>query len=436
VKQFLTGSYAFSFAGNIITSFTGFVSIWALARILPPEELGKWLVYIAAFSFGDMMRSGIIHTALIKYSSQKDKQSVIGSAWLIGIVLSVLLMMLVWMLGLIIYTFNGKYPEPEVSYYLQLLLISSFPFTISLWLQQMEERFNRTMYLRLALSVPFLIFILSGFFVPFSLKLLIQIHLVSYIVSSVLAISFRWSHIQSMLLADIATIKKLLSFGKYTMGTLISTNLLKSTDTFMITWFLGPAVLAAYNLPYKLIELIEIPLRSLAATFLPQAVKHSNGHNLTAVKQLFYQYAGLLTILILPAALMMFFFAEEMVVMLGGESYSSSADIFRCFVVYSLFLPLDRFLGMTLDILNKPHLNLLKVCMMVVINISGNLIAICFFASPLLIAAATIITVLVGVVSGWFILKKSLFIKLNELIYRGYLTLEQRINRQPKSSAA
>jgi O-antigen/teichoic acid export membrane protein len=188
------------------------------------------------------------------------------------------------------------------------------------------------------------------------------------------------------------------------MGTLVSTNLLKSTDTFMISWYFGPAALAAYNLPYKLIELIEIPLRSLAATYLPQIVKHSSG-DLLRVKDLFYQYTGLLTLLLLPVTLCMFLFAQEMVVLLGGEMYASSTGIFRCFILYSLFLPLDRFLGITLDIISKPHLNLLKVLLMVVINVAGNLAAIYFTSSILFIAVATIVTVASGVSIGWFALK-------------------------------
>ena len=255
-------------------------------------------------------------------------------------------------------------------------------------------------------------------------------------IASAIVVAYGWSNIQAIFKAKLAVMKELLSFGKYTMGTLISTNLLKSADTFMISWYLGPASLAAYNLPYKLIELVEIPLRSLAATFLPQALKQNDKSSLSAIRYLFYQYTGVLTFLLLPLAVVMFFFAEELVVILGGEAYATSANIFRCFVIYSLFLPLDRFLGITLDILNKPQLNLLKVCLMVGINIAGNLVAIHFFSSLLFIAVATIITIFCGTVIGWVVLGRILHIQISELMDIVYLTIEQRINKQAKSSAA
>jgi O-antigen/teichoic acid export membrane protein len=436
VKKFLTGAYAFSLAGNIITSAAGFVGIWALARILHTEELGKWLLYISAFTFTDMLRSGIIHTSLIKHALPDNSQSVTGSCWVIGIGLSVLLVLLIWLLELSVFIFTGDYFEAALGLYLTMLIPVSLPFTFSLWLQQMNGHFNRIMYIRLILSVPFVGFLLSGFFFPLQLNTLIQVHLLSYLVASLIVIFCGWSNISSVFKASAAVIRKLLSFGKYTMGTLISTNLLKSTDTFMISWYLGPAALAAYSLPYKLIELVEIPLRSVAAALLPQAARHSNQYNLLAVKALFYRYTALLTMVLLPVSLLMFLFAKEMVVILGGEAYASSAGIFRCFVVYSLFLPLDRFLGITLDVLNKPQFNLLKVALMVLINIGGNLLAIHFFASPVFIAVATVVTVVSGCLLGWLLLKKIAAVKLSELYATACFAIRQRMDQYIKYKAA
>jgi O-antigen/teichoic acid export membrane protein len=425
-------NYAFSLAGTILTSIAGFIGIWALARILNAEELGKWLLYITAFTFSDMLRSGIIHTALIKHSTQNDTQSVTGSSWVIGVILSVVLLLLVWLLEFSILMFTEKPFHSELGLYLKLLILTSFPFTFSLWLQQMKEKYHRILYIRLILAVPFLCFTLSGFLFPFQLQTLIQVHILSYLVTSVIVIACGWSGIQTLFLAKVTLIKKLLSFGKYTMGTLMSTNLLKSADTFMISWYLGPAALAAYNLPYKLIELLEIPLRSVVATYLPQAVKHNNEQGFLSVKQLFYQYTAFLTILFVPVTLVMFLFADTMVILVGGEMYASSANIFRCFVIYSLFLPLDRFLGITLDILNKPQLNLLKVWLMVILNIGGNVVAIHFFASPILIAIATILTVMTGSLIGWFLLNKTIPIKLSELAATGYFTIKQQLDYYSK----
>ncbi|MDO1448494.1 oligosaccharide flippase family protein [Rhodocytophaga aerolata] len=436
MKKFLVSNNAFSLTGTILSATAGFINIWALARILNAEELGKWLLYITAFTFSDMLRSGIIHTALIKHSTQKDTGSVTGSSWVIGIILSIVLLLLVWLLELSIPIFSEKAFEPELGLYLQLLIITSFPFTFSLWLQQIKEKYNRILCIRLILAVPFLCFTLSGFFSPFHLQTLLQVHILSYLVTSGVVIACGWSGIQTLFQAKVAVIKKLLSFGKYTMGTLLSTNLLKSADTFMISWYLGPAALAAYNLPYKLIELLEIPLRSVAATYLPQAVRHSGEQNFLFIKQLFYRYTAILTLLFIPVTLGMFLFAETMVVIAGGEMYASSATIFRCFVIYSLFLPLDRFLGITLDILNKPQVNLLKVWLMVILNIVGNLVAIHFFASPILMAVATILTVISGCIIGWFLLNKTIPIKLSELAATSYFIIKQPIQHYSKYKAA
>lgn len=53
------------------------------------------------------------------------------------------------------------------------------------------------------------------------------------------------------------------------MGTMVGANLLRSSDTFLIGAFLGGEAVAIFNIPLKLFELVEIPLRSFAATALP-----------------------------------------------------------------------------------------------------------------------------------------------------------------------
>ena len=71
------------------------------------------------------------------------------------------------------------------------------------------------------------------------------------------------------------TTKELIDFGKYSMGTLIGSSLLKSADTFIIglSPVLGSAGIAMYAIPLKLTDLLGIPLRSFAMTAYPRMSK-------------------------------------------------------------------------------------------------------------------------------------------------------------------
>ena len=66
-----------------------------------------------------------------------------------------------------------------------------------------------------------------------------------------------------------------MGFGKYAMGTLVGSSLLKSADTFIIgmSAVLGPTAIAIYAIPLKLTDLLGIPLRGFTMTAYPKMAK-------------------------------------------------------------------------------------------------------------------------------------------------------------------
>jgi len=118
----------------------------------------------------------------------------------------------------------------------------------------------------------------------------------------------------------------------------------------------------------------------------------------------------LLTVLLLPIIAGCFVFADKLVLLVGGENYRNSAILLQIFCVYSIFLPLDRYLGMALDSINKPQYNFLKMIIMVVVNVVGNFLAIRLWCELWAVAMVTISTFIIGVLAGLILLKKNLHI--------------------------
>jgi O-antigen/teichoic acid export membrane protein len=170
---------------------------------------------------------------------------------------------------------------------------------------------------------------------------------------------------------------------------------------------------AVYMIPIKLIEVLEIPLRSFLSVALPRMSKESRLGNNNEVKNIFYRYSGVLTLLFIPLLAALFLFANELVAFLGGAEYanlSTPVNVFRIFLVYGLFLTIDRFSGVTLDCINKPRSNLLKVIYMALANIIGDILAILLFNSLEAVAIVTILNSMVGVIVGYYFLNKELSI--------------------------
>lgn len=383
--------------------------------------MGKWLLYVTIFTFADMLRSGVVHVALIQMYANKKDATVSGSAWLISLCLTVIISFSCYSVYYLLPNYIHQLHLISFILYFPVLFCASLPYTIALWIQQAENKFNCVLYIRLFLSIPVFAFISSGLIYPFDVQLLIKAHIFFHSVASLMAIIFGWTNIRSIIKAKIETIKALLQFGKYSMGTLICSNLLKSADTFLISWYLGPTAVAAYSLPYKLIELIEIPLRSIVATSLPGLSAFSQQKNFTKVQQIFNENTGLLSIAIVPLVMVGFLSADELIALTGGKQYAAiSADIFRVFALYSLLLPLDRFIGITLDSISKPHLNLVKVLLMVLVNITGNIIVLELFNSPLPVAFTTLLTTCCGITFGIFALNKTFPFNGKKMLGSGY----------------
>ena len=146
--------------------------------------------------------------------------------------------------------------------------------------------------------------------------------------------------------------------------------------------------------------------------------KASIENKINEVKKTYYTYSGATFFLLLPIIIICIIFAEKLVVFLGGESYAETANIFRVFCIYGLFLPLDKFTGVTLDSINRPKKNFFKVIYMTSANIIGDLVAVFVLIKifpnlnniSLLISvsAVTVIMILVGLFVGFKYLNKEI----------------------------
>jgi O-antigen/teichoic acid export membrane protein len=210
-------------------------------------------------------------------------------------------------------------------------------------------------------------------------------------------------------------VKELFHLIKYTLATLGTTNLLKSADTFLIGSFLGPKFVAAYAVPLKLTELFEIPLRSLSTTAFPQLAAKNNARDDKGFKGLFTQYISWSYMLYLPALIGAFILAPFVVELLGGHNYAFTTPIFRVFIFYGLLLPLDRLSGIGLDALQKPQINFIKVLVMALVNIAGDLLAITVSGKLEWVAFASVLNAATGAIFGLWMLNKTIVLAPKQL---------------------
>lgn len=424
--------HTLSLAGNLTNAVLGFVSIALVVRLLDKNDMGSWVMFLTSYVFADLLRAGIITTSLIRFAASSEKEKfgeVSGSGWLISLIATAILSCVT----LVIYfSFGHLITNHGFRLFLQwywLAALTTLPYNYAAWLLQAKSEFEKVLYIRLLNQLSFMTCILIALiFEHRSIEFVLLSFILSGLLPSSISMWAGWSMIKTVRFATRNMVKELFNFGKFSMGTLMGSNLLRSSDTIIIGFLLGPTQVAIYAIPLKLIEVIEIPLRSFVGSAMPVMSKFSSIDKRLELKSMYYKYTGLLSFILLPLVIGCIVFADSLVVMLGGAQYADSANILRIFAVYAAFLPLDRFSGITLDIIGKPYLNFIKVLVMLAVNVTGDLLAIHYIGNIYGVAAVSILTFLTGVFFGNYFLRKYLNHSISKTLKVGFTTLREIIH--------
>ncbi len=422
IKKILKSDSAWSLAGNLVMSGLGFLNFFLLARILTKIQFGEWVFYLTLVGLFDMIRAGFLRTPLIR-NIFEDEKRVIGSAWAIASIFSVIILVGTAFLLFVFPDFTKTAKLELFAYWMGGLSLASLPTFFTFWIQQAKSRFDLILTNRFIQLLPYTACLAYIFFTNYEVTLseIALIHLVTNGFAGIIAILFGWSGIQHFFHFSKEWMLTIYRFGRFTVGSVIGTNLLKSSDTFIINYFLGPSSLAVYSIANKVIEILEIPIRSFVATILPKMAKsHANNEPSSVIAQLYTKNVGFLTVALIPVLIGIFLFADVVVVLIGGEGYADAGLILRIFVVYGLFLTVDRFTGITLDAINQPQHNFIKMIAMVVANVVFDLIAVYTIGTLWSISVVTILTILTGVIVGNNYLKKQIDIQYGSILKDGF----------------
>jgi len=432
LKKILTNNNILSLTGNVIAAGLGFVSFALLARIFSKEDFGNWILFVTVYVFIELLRVGFLQTPLIKFCSgvnEKEKERVIGSAWLFALLITATFVALSFILKHIMLYYIESESAIYFFNYFWILIIVTLPYNFSSWILQVDMKFNKIIYIRLISLGVFILLLFVEMYLHRGKEFIVQSYLLSNLSASVVCMIAGWANLKSIRYADWVRVKSLFNFGKFSMGTMVGANLLRSSDTFLIGAMMGGEAVAIFNIPLKLFELVEIPLRSFAATALPSFSKLVNNQNIPGLSKRLERTAGMFSIMLLPVVVFCIVFAEYLVVLLGGEGYAESANILRIFALHAALMPLDRYSGMALDVLSRPHQNMLKVIVMVCINSLGVFIVIKSFGMLWPVAIVSIVTFSAGVILGLFFLRKDIRIVPSGLISEGFKEIKSSVKK-------
>lgn len=425
LRSYLGNHHFLSLAGNLTVSALSIVSVSLLFRALPVREVGMWVLFSSTVGLADSFRAGFLTTAFIRACSGATPAratEVVGSAWAIALVITGAL----GLLNLGAWLVLGRSADLETVLLLRwfgVVLAATLPYFMAACVLQAEMRFDKILYIRLLSQGLFVLGIIALMLTgTANLEKVVYCYAGASVVTSLFTLALGWAQLGSLAQRSAACVRELAHFGKYSVGSYVGTNLLRSSDTFLVNYLLGPAPLAVYNLAGRFMEIIEIPLRSFMATAIPALSAAFNQHRLPEVARLLRKNAGMLTWAFAPLILGTILLADVPVYLIGGAKYrgTEAANLLRIGMAMSILFPIDRFVGVTLDVVNQPRLNLLKVFLMVAVNVVGDVVALLLFHSIYGVAIASIPTTIAGFIFGYFQLKKFLPLSVKDILATGY----------------
>lgn len=413
-----------------ITLF-GLLNFYFLVRILSKNDFGIWIIFLSILALSESIRNAFIYNPLLRYlnsEEEKNRKNVISASLALNLIAACIISVLLIILA---YTINYFMDASQMTSMFLISIISVFGFTLFAhfnFLQQAKLRFGGTVVSTMIQKGSLFLYILYVYLTEAhtSLYLLSVVYSIGYVLSSVIAYFFARTESVFTWKFEIVWMNKLFHYGKYTLGTNISTMLNKSTREWFLAGMIGNSSAAAFAPSVRVTNLFEIPLGAIASVFYPEMINRVKLDGVSAAKYMYEKSVGIILLAIVPAVLIIFVFAESIVNLIAGPDYPESIPVLQIMALYGVFEPFQRQFGVTLNAIGKAKINFYFI----VISSAVGIVFTYVFISKFGIMGAAYSTILTYALSACviqYILYKQIGVNTINIIKYGIEAIQKGI---------
>lgn len=358
-------SGAYTLMEKAISLLYGFGGALILFRLLNKADFGTWVLFSVVTSIFEVGRIGLLQNALVKYLSEHANSNESARINTASIVLNLLLTgLIILLLNVLAAPIAQLLQAPAIE---PLLRIYSFttlalvPFFQFNYIQQANLDFKGIFFSNLFKGSVLFCYILCAFFFGKSITLisLAWYQVASAMVGSLVSWHFAKPWINYSHQIDWQWVRKLFRFGKYVLGTNLSTQIFRNADKLLLGALpgVGTASVALYDAAMRVTNLTDIPTHSMASMLFPQSARRTNDNG--ALKTLYEKAVGAVLAFLVPVILVVELFAEWIIRIVAGPDYADSAALLRITILFGLFIPYAVQFGTLLDSVARPKVNFL-----------------------------------------------------------------------------
>lgn len=408
--------------GNVVSAFFNLLSFAILVRVLLPEVFGEWVLFLGTYTMLDLIRTALLQSGIIKFYagvSEYRARKVVGAAWYVAIVLTLVYVLLSMVASIFAKDIFGPVWQLFLIW-LGPMLALSLPFNFASWVLQAEFKFDKILQLRIVQNCTFLVLLCILYLThQFVLSNVLYAYALALTITSIYSLFYRWTKIRTIFFRTRDKMRELVIYGRLIVGSMLTSSGLSYSDSFFIRTMLNPTAVAIYSIPQKFMEIVEIILRSFVSTAQPAISTAMNKNDIPGVARAFCRYTGVVTIIIIPFILIAIIFTKPFILILADKTYLPATDVVRIFLFSAILYPIDRFLGVTLDMINKPNLNFYKSVFKLVINVIGDVLLLWWFMDIRAVAAVSVLHLVAGVVFGYYMLQRHIHFHWRDIFRLG-----------------
>jgi O-antigen/teichoic acid export membrane protein len=341
-KHLRTGIWGL--AGKALPVAYGLGYVLLVIRVLPEEEFGNFVLLQEIFLILTGLATAIALQPLLKFASEEGgtEKGVMGAAFIVHAaflaITGILLVVLREPVGAVLRSsmLAGLLP------YLPALLAAAILRNFVLVLLQARFRLAAVFWVDAThfLGAPLLIWVYSRLHMFDSALDLVMIAIISLSASSVVGVVAARRELPAMALPTGAELRKVMDYGTYAMGGVVSYLFTTKADTLFLSAFAGPVAVAVYNAAKVFTRAFDMIPQVVQMFVLPATSRLSSRGEQHALQALGEKAVSFTTIATLPVTLLFLLAPGMLVDVLYGGRYQEAIPVLRVFSVLGLVVPL------------------------------------------------------------------------------------------------
>ena len=355
---------------QVLAKGIGFLTTLLLVRLLSPENYGKYLLVMSVYGLVSGLLNFRFYQGVVRYISVNKGNNravldIIKSSFILEIIVGIISVLVIWFAS---EYFAVKFiKDITASGFIRfgvILVFFGVLFRNFAALFQALEKFWQYTMTNLMAPVLFSLLILGIFILSKSttIKAMLSGQIIVSFITLIIVSVFLWKIIKAVPTVDSAVAdlegwtKKLFLFSILPFVNASISTLVYSADTYLIAYFMAPAMVAYYTVGYSFSKAISMISGPVTTVLYPRLGEEYGKGNMEFLQRVYHAYPKYLALLFSPVVVILYVFSPMIISLFYTSKYISSVQVFRIWLFVMLVYQMGGVCSIILLTLKKQHI--------------------------------------------------------------------------------